>query len=136
MCGWKGVMILCLSALVPLILCLCFCVLALVLACLLVWLVFRMRACLIVPVLWGRFRLHHGQHCVFPCYFPQDEISQLLAVETGGPGVFSSSSIAVTALEWANKYCIDLERESYCDGLRATTIPGTAPYHGIMHSPQ
>jgi hypothetical protein len=54
---------------------------------------------------------------------PQDEISELVQVETG-LGAFTSASLAVTALGWALKYFIQLERESYLDALRATTIPG------------
>lgn len=63
-------------------------------------------------------------HCVdLSCAFLQDEISLLLQVETGD-GSFSSSKLAVTVLGWASKYFIQLERESFCDALRACTIPG------------
>ena len=50
----------------------------------------------------------------------------LIQVETGGAGVFTSASLAVTVLGWAAKHVIHLERESFCDALRATTIPGTS----------
>lgn len=67
--------------------------------------------------------------CVCVSLALQDEIGQLVSVETGG-GQFSSSSLAVTALEWAAKYFIPLEREAYCDGLRACTIPGLFTFEG------
>lgn len=56
-------------------------------------------------------------------YGNPDEINDLIQVETGG-SAFTSGSLAVTALGWAAKYFITLERESYCDALRACTIPG------------
>lgn len=64
---------------------------------------------------------------VLPPFHLQDEINMLIQVETGSAGTFTSASLAVTVLGWATKHLIHLERESFCDALRATTIPGMSP---------
>ncbi len=56
----------------------------------------------------------------------------LIQVETGGAGTFTSASLAVTVLGWASKHLIHLERESFCDALRATTIPGMSSFTMIL----
>ncbi len=68
---------------------------------------------------------------VMNVYSVQDEIGELVRMEMKlpvgnavGASTISASSLAVTVLEWTEKFDVELERESFCDALRATAIPG------------
>ena len=57
----------------------------------------------------------------------QDEISSLIRMEMNlakGDGSLSASGLAVAVLEMALEHDIALERDSFCDALWATAIPG------------
>jgi hypothetical protein len=54
----------------------------------------------------------------------QDEIGQLIRMEAVEDGKLSVSAMAVAVLDWAQRFYVTLERDTFCDALRATAVPG------------